>query len=215
RRLNFFGSAVQLRPLLLLLLLLATEVELCKSSGRKKITRKQAKLAVDCATAEKYLCGSVASIHDADSLRVRADGDLTTSTTRIRLAQIDAPELDQEFGADALSALVRRLPVGSRVCVVSPGLDRYGRVLGFVCHGNSDINRWLVAGGLAWCYRGRCCPEYRAEQAEAKRSGRGLWGRAVPPVEPWVHRQRRREQRKNNKGRRPKGAAAQQGRDFL
>jgi len=70
---------------------------------------------------------------------------------KVRLDGIDAPEKNQSFGTkskDALAGLV----FGKTVTVQSKGTDRYGRTLGVISVGDTNVNQKLVAGGWAWHY---------------------------------------------------------------
>ena len=72
-------------------------------------------------------------------------------------------------------------------------VDRYGRVVGRVFVGGTDVNRELVAQGFAWVYRKYSDDAELLElEAEAKQKGLGLW--AEPnPIPPWEWRRGRRE----------------------
>jgi len=72
-------------------------------------------------------------------------------------------------------------------------VDRYGRIVGRVYVDGLDVNRELVARGMAWVYRKYSNdPELLRLEAEAREKGLGLW--ADPnPVPPWEWRRGRRE----------------------
>jgi endonuclease YncB( thermonuclease family) len=108
---------------------------------------------------------------DGDSLRVNGQ--------ELRLEGVDAPEYRQTclrgdavepcgHGArEALRALLgRQVPV----CEVA-SRDRYGRGLARCRVGGIDVNAALVAQGQALAYG-----DYEAEEATARRLGRGIWG---------------------------------------
>lgn len=88
----------------------------------------------------------VIAVVDGDTL------DLVLSSgrkVRLRLAGIDAPELSQPYGREALRCLQQL--VGHRWVVVRlVGRDRYRRRLGFVTHEGADIAETLLRAGLAW-----------------------------------------------------------------
>jgi len=112
------------------------------------------------------------------------DGDtLTIEGTRIRLVDVDAPELDQHCtdgdhkswpcgraAANELQALIRSQLLTCR----RRGIDQYHRVLA-VCRlpDNTDINGWLVQNGWALLYGSN--GNYRREQDEAKANRHGIW----------------------------------------
>ena len=64
-------------------------------------------------------------------------------------------------------------------------MDRYGRIVGRVYIGDTDVNRELVAQGFAWVYRKYSDDvELLRLEAEVKEKGLGLW--ADPdPIPPW------------------------------
>jgi endonuclease YncB( thermonuclease family) len=134
-----------------------------------------------------FLAGTVAAIHDGDTLTLESEG----RRVRVRLAQIDAPEQGQPWGRrakDALAALADRRE--ARVRVVDR--DEYGRAIGDVFVADRFVNEALVRDGHAWSYpRYLRSPEIPEAEAEARRTKRGLWG--LPPAErepPWEWRRR-------------------------
>ncbi len=116
------------------------------------------------------------------------DGDtLDLDGRRIRLAGIDAPELQQTCGtpagadwacgAEAREAL-RTLAAGSIDCEPS-GTDRYGRTLATCRRAGRDVAAALVDAGLALGNE-----RYSREEDAARASGRGIWqGRFVAPAD--------------------------------
>ena len=116
------------------------------------------------------------------------DGDTLVLHTgrRVRLVQIDAPELSGEecYGRKARAALATIVPTGARVALVSdPSLDkvdRYGRTLAYVMKGRENVNLTLVRKGAAsvWFYegaRGRYATQLMRAARAAKAAPRGLW----------------------------------------
>jgi len=122
---------------------------------------------------------------EVDSVR---DGDtiLLADGRRVRLVQVDAPELGVEcWGDEAADALERLAPAGTELRLErDPGLDdvdRYGRLLRYAYAGERDLALELVRAGAAapYFYRGERGLHARrlvaaAHEARAKR--RGLWG---------------------------------------
>ncbi len=111
---------------------------------------------------------------------------------RVRLAQIDAPEKRQAFGARSRQALAE-LVFRQSVRVAETGRDRYGRVIGTVYLGNVDVNAQMVREGMAWVYRQYAKDRglYELER-RAQASRRGLWV-DPEPVPPWEYRRSKRE----------------------
>jgi endonuclease YncB( thermonuclease family) len=123
---------------------------------------------------------TVASITDGDTLRL-------TNGARVRLLQIDTPELGtgECYSRTARTALLARVPVGSRVVLEADArldrVDRYGRLLRYVHRGTMNVNVALVRAGAAAPYfyggdRGRYATRLLAEAGRAKAARRGLWG---------------------------------------
>jgi len=120
----------------------------------------------------------VGYVNDGDTLR-------TASGRRVRLVQIDAPELHGDcYGKAALVALRRLAPPGTKVTLVrDPALDemdRYGRLLRYVVVSGTNVNLALVRAGAASPYffhkvRGRYAGDLLAAVADARAKRRGLW----------------------------------------
>ena len=89
----------------------------------------------------------------------------------------------------ALAALVQEQTVG----VVIVETDDYGRTVGTLYRGDTNINLAMVNDGHAWWYRYYAPHERNLEAAEkdARLNRRGLW-RQDGPVPPWEWRRGRR-----------------------
>ena len=118
-------------------------------------------------------------MNDGDTLR-------TTSGKKVRLLQIDAPELHGDcFGKAALSALRQLTPNGTRITLVrDPVLDqtdRYGRLLRYVMVHGTNVNVALVRGGTASPYffrndKGRYANVLLTAVKKARAEKLGYWG---------------------------------------
>ncbi len=118
-------------------------------------------------------------MNDGDTLRLR-DG------RRVRLLQVDAPELHGDcFGRAALSALRRLAPAGATVTLMRDraldARDAYGRILRYVLVGGRNVNVALVREGAASPYffrkrRGRLARKLLDAVDEARAASRGYWG---------------------------------------
>jgi endonuclease YncB( thermonuclease family) len=132
------------------------------------------------------LVGKVVRISDGDTLVILQDNQ----QIRIRLAEIDAPEIGQPFGKRSREHLAS-LCAGVIAQIVVQGKDRYGRTLGRVHCKGVDTNAALVRVGLAWVYdRYVSDPSFYKLQEAARRERIGLWSDRNP-VPPWVWRTRR------------------------
>jgi endonuclease YncB( thermonuclease family) len=121
----------------------------------------------------------VATVADGDTLRL-------TDGRRIRLVQVDAPELGAEcFGDRARVALLQLVPRGTEITLErEPALDehdRFGRLLRTVSVHGRNVNLALVAQGAAAPYfyggaRGRGAAALLEAAERAREERRGLWG---------------------------------------
>ena len=128
------------------------------------------------------------------------DGDqLTIGSTRIRLAAIDAPALDQlclnatgerwTCGAAAHDELVKHVGDNSWTCHVAR-TDRFGRSVAKCDVGGEDIQKWMVANGWALSFV-RFSHDYDADEKSARDGKKGLWAGAF--IAPWDWRVRNRK----------------------
>ena len=123
--------------------------------------------------------GRVARVTDGDTLRL-------TDGRRIRLVQVDAPELRTEcWGEEAAQELAGLVPPGATVELErDPRLDdrdRFGRLLRYVTRDGRLVNVALVERGAAAPYffrgaRGRHAHELLEAGRSALAARRGLWG---------------------------------------
>jgi endonuclease YncB( thermonuclease family) len=126
----------------------------------------------------------------------------------VRLAGIDAPELDQPFGEEARSRL-QEWALGRPARLEWDKVDRHGRAVGKLwvtspdmpcreeadCPKNLDLGHALIASGLAWHFK-----RYQSEQPEQDRASyafdedeararrTGLWSDPAA-VAPWAWRE--------------------------
>ncbi len=142
-------------------------------------------LAVGIAHAD--FSGVVVSILDGDTVDVLID----RKPVRVRLAEIDAPEKAQAFGTRSRQALAAAV-FQQLVTVKTTGLDRYGRTIGTILVNDNNVNRMMVAQGMAWAYRQYLVDRSLLDVETAARSGRlGLWLDANP-TPPWEWRAQKR-----------------------
>ena len=140
------------------------------------------------------LPGRVLWVTEGDILVLLGPGN---AQHKVRLAGIDAPELNQPYG-DAAKANLSRRVVGRFVVVEWDRRDRHERIVGKVLLSGRDVCLEQVRAGLAWHDK-----PYQVEQtssdrlryvraeAEAQETKRGLW--ADPdPISPWEWRHGRR-----------------------
>jgi len=149
-----------------------------------------------CSSAADPPAYTAIRVYDGDTILVRGSSGPET----IRLLGIDAPETSKGKGEPGqpysrksqhyLADLVLNRTVTLKVY----GRDRYDRVLAIVYCGDRDVNRAMLAAGLAEVYRGRT-PEgfdkapYLETEAQARRSKIGMWRQGAAYVSPirWKH----------------------------
>ena len=123
--------------------------------------------------------GTVGHVSDGDTLRL-------TDGRKIRIVQIDAPELETDcYGQSARRALLRLAAPGTHVTLErDPALDatdKYRRLLRYIAVDGNDIGLALVAEGAAEPYffrnaQGRHADELLSAAKQARAARRGLWG---------------------------------------
>lgn len=130
----------------------------------------------------------VVAVHDGDTVTVLSD----RRRLRIRLTDIDAPELGQPFGKRSKSAL-SELCFGRTAGLEIRGRDRYGRTLARLSCDGVDANAEQVRRGYAWVFTryARADSPLYALQLDAQATRRGLWTDRVP-TPPWEWRRQRR-----------------------
>ena len=144
-------------------------------------------LSVFPATAD--VSGKVVSVHDGDTLTVIVD----RRQLRVRLIDIDAPELRQPFGTRSRQSL-SNLCFGKMASLDVRGRDRYNRTLARVSCAGADANAEQVRRGYAWTfvrYARADSPLFVLEK-EARTAHRGLWQDPYP-VAPWEWRRNVRD----------------------
>ena len=136
-------------------------------------------LAVAPALAD--VRGRVVSVHDGDTLTVLVE----RRELKVRLTDIDAPELKQPFGTRSRQSLAE-LCFGKDASLDVRGRDRYKRTLAIVTCAGTDANAEQVRRGYAWTYTrfARADSPLIAIEYEARGAHRGLWADATA-VAPW------------------------------
>lgn len=130
---------------------------------------------------------TVIGVSDGDTLTVLSKG----RPIKVRLANIDAPEKQQAFGARSKQSL-SDLCFGRDATLKSSTKDRYGRTVAVVHCDAVNVNVAQVSRGMAWVYR-----QYNhdaslpALETMARLSRVGLWS-DHNPREPWLFRKERK-----------------------
>jgi len=142
-------------------------------------------LAAPAAWGETVV-GRVVKVSDGDTLTLLVD----RKQVKVRLKEIDAPEIKQAFGQRSRQSL-GDLCAGHLATVQYSGknkYDKYGRVVGRVECGGVDANAEQLRRGMAWVFdRYVTDRSLYALQSEARAAHVGLWADKTPTA-PWTWR---------------------------
>ena len=123
---------------------------------------------------------------DGDTIRAEVEG----KERKIRLDDIDAPEMNQPFGVQSRNFLIRLLDKKD-ITVVFQGKGSYGRPLGQIYANDKNVNVLMIKSGFAWVYdryvKDSSLYKY---QDQAKAENLGLW-QAENPIAPWMWRKQK------------------------
>jgi endonuclease YncB( thermonuclease family) len=127
--------------------------------------------------AAEILEGKVVGVHDGDTVTLLIAGN---QQVKIRLAQIDAPELAQAFGEKSRQSLAD-LVFSQNVKVEKETIDKYGRTVGTIIVDGVDANREQVKRGMAWVYQQYMHDQtLLADEEKARQAKVGLWADSNP-----------------------------------
>ena len=124
--------------------------------------------------AARTIEGIVQAVYDGDTILL-----VTRESSRLkaRLYGIDAPETvkpdkpGQPFGEAAKRALRARI-LGKKVSAEVVDVDQYQRIVAVIRYAGQDINREMVAEGIAWAYRQYLQGPYASEYLGAENRAR-------------------------------------------
>jgi micrococcal nuclease len=121
------------------------------------------------ATAQP-LALSIAYFYDGDTVKIN-DGGLSY---KLRISDIDAPELQQVYGKKSKRALMH-LCKNAAIAVEITGQDKYSRQLGHLQCNQITVSDYMVKNGHAWAnhYHQQHSPLIELE-AEARQNKLGL-----------------------------------------
>ncbi len=158
-------------------------------------------LLTGTAYAGRTVEGMVKAVYDGDTVLLTTREE---SRLKVRLYGIDAPETKkpdkpgQPFGEISKRTLMYKI-MGRRVTAEIMDIDQYKRSVAVIRYEGRDINREMVAEGMAWAYRqylhGAYESEYITSETRARSRHAGLW-RESNPQPPWEFR---KEQKKRGK----------------
>ncbi len=140
------------------------------------------------------LKGVAYGIYDGDTCWITLPDN---KKEKLRLAYIDAPEKNQQFGLESQKFLSNMID-GREITAFVEDIDRYGRKVVRIFYDGHDVNAEMVRNGYAWHYKKFSKPDSiiykefdRLEQtARSERLGLWAYSSAEPP---WEYR--KREQR--------------------
>jgi len=137
-------------------------------------------LLVVAAAHADALDGRVTRVADGDSLTFQS-GEIRF---RVRLLEIDAPEIRQAFGQQSKQSLAE-LCLHQRARIIWSQEDRYGRKLARVWCRGIDANAEQVTRGMAWVFdRYVTDRSLYVLQDKARVAKAGLW-RDTTATPPW------------------------------
>jgi len=150
-------------------------------------------LLTSTASAGRTIDGMVRAVYDGDTVMLTTREE---SRLKVRLYGIDAPETKkpdtpgQPYGNIARRTLMYKV-MGRRVTAEIVDIDQYKRAVAVIRYEGRDINREMVAEGMAWAYRQYLQGAYESEYIGAESLARsrrvGIW-RESNPHPPWEFR---------------------------
>ena len=147
-------------------------------------------LLFSAQASPKTITGEVVVIHQGDTFTIKSilpNGN--EKLYKIRLSNIDTPELKQPFGKKA-NFFTASLIFGEEVQIQYEMVDFYGRLIGTVIlPEGKTLNEKLIGVGLAWHYRVVPFPNPLLERLQYKawRKKIGFWV-DPSPIPPWEFR---------------------------
>lgn len=138
----------------------------------------------------RSISGQVTYVIDGDTFQLSSQ---KLGKIRVRIAEIDAPELNQAYGKKAKSYLKGLIETETVICRIMEK-DKYGRYIAKVEVPRMmelDVATEMVRTGYAWHYN-----KYSKNQAltnierTAKSKKQGLWS-DQDAIAPWIYRQQK------------------------
>ena len=138
----------------------------------------------------KTINGEVIRVQNGDTLTIKTKRD---RLYKVRLENIDAPEIGQPFGKQA-TRLATDLALKKNIRVDYTYKDKYGRLIGeLILPEGKLLNEEMLKAGLAWHYRVEhpVSPFLEKLEYKAWQSKLGLWVQDKP-IPPWEFRREKR-----------------------
>ena len=145
------------------------------------------------AYAGRTIEGMVRAVYDGDTVLLTTREE---SRLKVRLYGVDAPETrkpdkaGQPYGDISRRTLMYKI-MGRRVTAEIVDIDQFKRAVAVIRFEGRDINREMVAEGMAWAYRqylqGPYESDYIGSETRARSRRAGIW-REAKPLPPWEFR---------------------------
>ena len=138
--------------------------------------------------ASESIKGTVIAVHQGDTFTIQS-APPNEKLYKVRLSDIDSPEISQPFGIQAKEFTINRI-LGKEIEVKYSMIDFYGRLVGSVVLPSGDmLNEEIVRAGLAWHYRVTPSPSSFLERLQYEAWGEklGIWVESTP-TPPWEYR---------------------------
>ena len=138
-------------------------------------------LGIASAVYAEEFDARVIAVMDSDTVLVLRDGN----KIKVRMANIDAPELEQAHGKESRQSLVERV-LQKQGRIKSQAVDSYGRMIAELSVDGRSVNEEQLQNGMAWEYS-----HYHSNKRllsltrEAQQAQRGLWGKPAIAPEQW------------------------------
>ena len=128
----------------------------------------------------------VIGVVDGDTYQII---DEEKEMVKVMLSEVDAPELTQNFGPEALE-FSKKLLLKKKVTIEFKGKDFFGNKLAIITlKDGRKIHELLLENGLAMVRERNKDKGLQSMQEGAKSSGIGLWSMDEPET-PWVYRRK-------------------------
>ena len=135
----------------------------------------------------------VVQVFDGDTYKILDKGKFKI----IRLANVDAPELNQYYGT-VVKHGVSKLILARIIKIDVIGEDPYGRIIANVRVDMMSLDSLLIARGWAWHYLPYSLhPHLAVYESLAKKAKAGMW-RCKHNVPPWIWRKLNKKQKRLN-----------------
>jgi len=130
-------------------------------------------------------CGKVIKISDGDTFIIMLSDQ---QKLKVRLAYIDCPEHDQDYGQQ-VKDYATKLLIDKNVCLQVKYFDPYKRAVSLVKLSNGQLlNEEMLKQGFAWHFtKFSKDPNLTRLELQARKSHYGLW-KSNNPVAPWEWR---------------------------